>query len=108
MTWSWCRWVGVSTSTASIGVVGQQAAQVGVEGLGPPFLGRLAAHLLVGVADGDDVAAGVLQVAPDVHGRDVAGAQHAQPDLVHQTLPCADDAAYASAPNAPPSRAAAI
>ena len=77
------------------GVVGQHVGQVGVGGLGAPFLGGLAAHLLVGVAHGDDVAAGILEVAPHVHDRDVAGAQHAQPDPVHQTLPW---------PAAPPTR----
>ena len=67
-------------------VVGQHGGQVGVEGLRPPLLGRLAAHLLVGVAHGDDVATGILEVAAHVHGRDVAGAQHAQPDPLHDAL----------------------
>jgi hypothetical protein len=70
------------------GVVRQHVRQVGMVRRGAPFLGRLAADLLVGVAHADDVAAGVFEVAPHVHGRDVAGAQDAQPNLVHQTLPC--------------------
>ena len=90
------------------GVVRQHVGQVGVERLGAPLLGGLAPDLLVRVAHGHDVAARVLEISPHVHGRDVAGTQHAQPDLVHQTLPLADDAAYVSVPNAPPSRAAEI
>ena len=69
------------------GIVGQQVGQVGVERLGAPLLGGLAADLLVGVAHGHDVAAGIFEIPPHVHVRDVAGAQHAQPDLVHQSLP---------------------
>ena len=86
-------------------VVGQQVGQLGVERFGAPLLGGLPTDLLVGVADGHDVAARVFEVSPHVHCRDVAGAQHAQPDRVHQTSPWADDAAYVSVPNAPPSRA---
>ncbi len=72
----------------------------------PPFLGGLAAHLLVGVAHGDDVAAWVLEVPPHVHDRDVPGAQDPQPDPVHQTFPLP---AFLPGPSRmPPSWAAAM
>ena len=61
----------------------QHLARGRVEEGRPPVRCRLSPDRLVGVAHCGDLTPGVQQVPLDVHGRDVAGTEHAQSNFFH-------------------------
>ena len=63
-------------------IVGQHGVQIGVEGRGAPVLSGTPAGILVGVAHRHEVAARILEIAPNVECRDVPRTDHPQSDLV--------------------------